>query len=254
MSGPRSRPTSQKIWYHWESNPDLWISSLELWPLDRRGGSHSYIYTSIYTDNKFPTMTDSLRQEDMRTGVWGSQTWTVSCVVSATGVIWTQYSVFEGYFNFSKVWVLQLIKQSFNRMGLNQKQWSELWIPSVNILLIILYQIPSLDIWPWPITAIYSTDLNPSDFHQGCLKDNKYRNNPSQLLKWNKKFHLLSSEPLSRTINQVAVCFQWQLKVVLDASDSHTEHIFQLCYCVNQCQNNFNILNIYIYIYICNLN
>jgi hypothetical protein len=39
LSGHRSRPTaSQKIWYCRESNPDLWICSQELWPLDHRGG------------------------------------------------------------------------------------------------------------------------------------------------------------------------------------------------------------------------
>jgi hypothetical protein len=39
LSGPRSRPTtSQKIWYRWESNLDLWICSQELSPLDHRGG------------------------------------------------------------------------------------------------------------------------------------------------------------------------------------------------------------------------
>jgi hypothetical protein len=37
LSGPRSRPTtSQKIWWRRESNPDLWICSQELWPLDQR--------------------------------------------------------------------------------------------------------------------------------------------------------------------------------------------------------------------------
>jgi hypothetical protein len=41
LSGPRSRPTiSQKIWKRRESNPDLWICSLELWPLDYRGGPY----------------------------------------------------------------------------------------------------------------------------------------------------------------------------------------------------------------------
>jgi hypothetical protein len=29
---------SEKIWQRWESNPDLWICSQELWPLDHRGG------------------------------------------------------------------------------------------------------------------------------------------------------------------------------------------------------------------------
>jgi hypothetical protein len=39
QSGPCSRPiTSQKILQHRESNPDLWICSQELWPLDHRGG------------------------------------------------------------------------------------------------------------------------------------------------------------------------------------------------------------------------
>jgi hypothetical protein len=38
LSGPRYRPTtSQKIWQRRESNPDLWIGSKELWPLDHRG-------------------------------------------------------------------------------------------------------------------------------------------------------------------------------------------------------------------------
>jgi hypothetical protein len=44
LSGPRSRPTiSQKIWYRRKSNPDLWICSQELWPLDHRGGPNYYL-------------------------------------------------------------------------------------------------------------------------------------------------------------------------------------------------------------------
>jgi hypothetical protein len=39
LSGPRSRPTTQKIWQRRESNPDLWICSQELWPLDHWDGS-----------------------------------------------------------------------------------------------------------------------------------------------------------------------------------------------------------------------
>jgi hypothetical protein len=35
---PRSRPTTQKIWWRRESNPDLWICSQELCSLDHRGG------------------------------------------------------------------------------------------------------------------------------------------------------------------------------------------------------------------------
>jgi hypothetical protein len=39
LSGPCSRPTtSHKILYRWESNPDLWICSQELWPPDQRSG------------------------------------------------------------------------------------------------------------------------------------------------------------------------------------------------------------------------
>jgi hypothetical protein len=38
LSGPRSRPTTcQEIWQRCESNPDFWIYSRELWPLDHRG-------------------------------------------------------------------------------------------------------------------------------------------------------------------------------------------------------------------------
>jgi hypothetical protein len=38
LNGPRSTPaTSQKIWKRWESIPDLWICSQELWPLDHKG-------------------------------------------------------------------------------------------------------------------------------------------------------------------------------------------------------------------------
>jgi hypothetical protein len=38
LSGPRSRPAdSQKIWYLLQWNPDLWICSQKLWPLDHRG-------------------------------------------------------------------------------------------------------------------------------------------------------------------------------------------------------------------------
>jgi hypothetical protein len=36
LSGPLSRPTSQKIWQYRESNLDLWICSQELWPLYHR--------------------------------------------------------------------------------------------------------------------------------------------------------------------------------------------------------------------------
>jgi hypothetical protein len=44
LSGPHSRPiTSQKMSYHRESNPDLWICSQELWPLDHRGVPHEVI-------------------------------------------------------------------------------------------------------------------------------------------------------------------------------------------------------------------
>jgi hypothetical protein len=39
LSAPRSRlTTSQKMWWRRKSNPDLWIYSQELWPLDHRGG------------------------------------------------------------------------------------------------------------------------------------------------------------------------------------------------------------------------
>jgi hypothetical protein len=39
LSAPRSRrTTSQEIWKRRESNPDLWICSQELWPLDHIGG------------------------------------------------------------------------------------------------------------------------------------------------------------------------------------------------------------------------
>jgi hypothetical protein len=38
LSGPRFRTTtSQKTWQSWESNPDLWICSQELWPLYHSG-------------------------------------------------------------------------------------------------------------------------------------------------------------------------------------------------------------------------
>jgi hypothetical protein len=45
LRGPRSRPTtSQKTSKSREWNPDLWICSQELWPLDHRGG-HCFYYT-----------------------------------------------------------------------------------------------------------------------------------------------------------------------------------------------------------------
>jgi hypothetical protein len=52
LSGLRSTPTtSQKIWYRWQSKPDLWICRQELWPLDHRGGLLSstsiYIYKNV---------------------------------------------------------------------------------------------------------------------------------------------------------------------------------------------------------------
>jgi hypothetical protein len=43
LSGPRSRPTTQKIWQRQESNLDHWICSQELWPLDHRGGLTKHI-------------------------------------------------------------------------------------------------------------------------------------------------------------------------------------------------------------------
>jgi hypothetical protein len=44
LSGSRFRSTtSLKIWYRRESNPDLWISSQELWPIDHRGGQPCFI-------------------------------------------------------------------------------------------------------------------------------------------------------------------------------------------------------------------
>jgi hypothetical protein len=43
LSGPRSRPTTQKLWQRRESNPNHWICSQELWPLDHRGGRWSKI-------------------------------------------------------------------------------------------------------------------------------------------------------------------------------------------------------------------
>jgi hypothetical protein len=56
LSGPRFRHTIfQKIWQSRETNPDLWICSQELWPLDHRGDpmiinilKNYYIYTHIY--------------------------------------------------------------------------------------------------------------------------------------------------------------------------------------------------------------
>jgi hypothetical protein len=48
LSGPRSKPnTYQKMWQTRESNPDLWICSQELWPLDHRGGPTIDIDISI---------------------------------------------------------------------------------------------------------------------------------------------------------------------------------------------------------------
>jgi hypothetical protein len=41
LSAPRSRLNIQKIWSHRESNPDLWICSQELWPLDHRCGRNA---------------------------------------------------------------------------------------------------------------------------------------------------------------------------------------------------------------------
>jgi hypothetical protein len=38
LSGPRFRPTTQKICERRESNSDLWNGSQKLWPLDHRGG------------------------------------------------------------------------------------------------------------------------------------------------------------------------------------------------------------------------
>jgi hypothetical protein len=44
LSEPRSRPTtSKKIWLCWELNPDLWICSHKLWPLDHRSSPKSKI-------------------------------------------------------------------------------------------------------------------------------------------------------------------------------------------------------------------
>jgi hypothetical protein len=50
MSGPRSRPTTQKICRGRESNPDLWICSQELWPLDHRGGDKILAFFRKVTD------------------------------------------------------------------------------------------------------------------------------------------------------------------------------------------------------------
>jgi hypothetical protein len=49
LSGSRSRPTtSQKIWWCRKSNPDLWICSQKLWPLDHRGvWCYLYIRTEM---------------------------------------------------------------------------------------------------------------------------------------------------------------------------------------------------------------
>jgi hypothetical protein len=45
LSGHRSRPTtSQKIWQLRESNPEPWICSQELWPLDHGGGLIFSVY------------------------------------------------------------------------------------------------------------------------------------------------------------------------------------------------------------------
>jgi hypothetical protein len=38
MSGPRSKPTTQKIGSAGNQTRDLWICSQELWSLDHRGG------------------------------------------------------------------------------------------------------------------------------------------------------------------------------------------------------------------------
>jgi hypothetical protein len=49
LSRPHSRPTtSQKLWYRRQLNPDLWICSQELWPLDHRGGRCLYETAYIY--------------------------------------------------------------------------------------------------------------------------------------------------------------------------------------------------------------
>jgi hypothetical protein len=48
LSWPGSRPSaSQKIWWCRESNPDLWISSLELLPLDHSGGSPRFLLNTF---------------------------------------------------------------------------------------------------------------------------------------------------------------------------------------------------------------
>jgi hypothetical protein len=55
LSGPRSRPTtSQKIWKRRESNPDLWICSHKLWPLDHRGGQNSSSEENNRTQREWP--------------------------------------------------------------------------------------------------------------------------------------------------------------------------------------------------------
>jgi hypothetical protein len=67
LSGPRSRPTtSQKIWQRRESNPDLWICSQELWPVDHRGGhAIGYLLTIflrcfLFIVNKQMTVSNSI--------------------------------------------------------------------------------------------------------------------------------------------------------------------------------------------------
>jgi hypothetical protein len=57
LNEPRSRPlTSLKIWYCRELNPDLWICSQELWPLDDRVSLISLFWVSAknqkYTSKK----------------------------------------------------------------------------------------------------------------------------------------------------------------------------------------------------------
>jgi hypothetical protein len=48
LSEPRSIPIIfQKIWWRRKSNPDLWICSQELWPLDHRGGEGFVIRTVV---------------------------------------------------------------------------------------------------------------------------------------------------------------------------------------------------------------
>jgi hypothetical protein len=51
LSGLSCRPTtSQKIWYRLESNPDLWICSQGLWPLDHRGGHADSLRNGKWVD------------------------------------------------------------------------------------------------------------------------------------------------------------------------------------------------------------